>query len=223
MAATLAKLFRHDVAGWAAVGGLAVEAHWSRHGGEPSLRTLNDLDFLTESFQRVPASLAGDFLFRHIHPLDPPGKTLAQLVDPESRLRIDVFRAYGAVLGRAIESPPLRIISLEDVVARCARILCDLALGIPVAAKHAADFLRLVGFVDSEVVETAWLDHRKADQPPTFRSARTMVERSLADARDLLITPEYSKDPSQVCERCVPTDGFELADARLVLSLLGYC
>ena len=223
MPATLDKLRRHDIAGWALVGGLAVEAHRLHRGSTPFVRALNDLDFVADSFERIPASLGEDFLFRHIHPLDPPGKIMLQLVDSDARVRIDVFRACGGVMDRTIEAPPLRIISLEDVVARCARLLCDLALRIPVASKHATDYLRLVDLVDSDAVETAWQDHRKPGQPDSFQQAKSLIERLLPDARDLLITPEYSKDTTLICERCIPSRGFELADPKLVLSLLGYC
>lgn len=57
---------------------------------------MNDIDFVTDSFDCIPESLADDFLFRHVHPFDPPGKTILQFIDAESALRVDVFRACGA-------------------------------------------------------------------------------------------------------------------------------
>jgi len=50
------------------------------------VRALNDIDFIAESFDHIPASLASDFLFRHIHPFDPPGRTMLQFIDAESAL-----------------------------------------------------------------------------------------------------------------------------------------
>src|SRR5271169_1571054 len=87
------KLVGHDVGQWALTGGLAVEIHLLRHGRRPSIRSLSDLDFIARSFDCIPETLAGDFLFRHIHSLDPPGKTILQFIDPDSAMRIDVFRA----------------------------------------------------------------------------------------------------------------------------------
>jgi hypothetical protein len=72
------KLTVHDIRRWAVTGGLAVELHHVRLGAQPSLRPLNDLDFITGSFDCIPETLADEFLFRHIHPLDPPGKTMAR-------------------------------------------------------------------------------------------------------------------------------------------------
>ena len=93
---TLRKLRRHDIRRWALTGGLALEFHCLRRGCRTSLRALNDIDFVTDSFDCIPESLADDFLFRHVHPFDPPGKTILQFIDAESALRVDVFRACGA-------------------------------------------------------------------------------------------------------------------------------
>jgi hypothetical protein len=49
---------------------------------------------------RIPETLRSDFLFRHIHPFDPPGKIMLQLIDPDTALRIDVFRACGQTMSR---------------------------------------------------------------------------------------------------------------------------
>src|SRR5437868_2926127 len=90
---TLRKLGHHDIHGWALTGGLAVEVHHLRRGCPASLRALNDIDFIAESFDGIPETLGDDFLFRHIHPCDPPNRTMLQLVDAEGKLRIDVFRS----------------------------------------------------------------------------------------------------------------------------------
>src|SRR5215475_9367966 len=92
---TLRKLGRHRTRHWVLTGGLAVEVHRLQRGRKASVRKLGDIDFITETFDRIPESLADDFMFRHIHPFDPPGKTLLQAVDAESAVRIDVFRSYG--------------------------------------------------------------------------------------------------------------------------------
>ena len=42
---TLRDFLRHDVAGFALTGGLAIELQISAHGGKAVLRPLNDLDF----------------------------------------------------------------------------------------------------------------------------------------------------------------------------------
>jgi hypothetical protein len=224
---TLQKLSLHKASRWALVGGLAVEFHCLRGGHAPSIRHLNDIDFVVSSFGDIPESLAREFLFRHVHPFDPPGKTLMQLVDANTSLRVDLFRVYGGIMSRtipaALPSGPLQVISVEDATARAARLLLDLDAGVPVSAKHAGDYLRLVELVKLSRAEAAWQDHRKPSHPITFRETSTLVEGLIATRRDLLISPEYSRNAAEICPRCVRTPPFPLADANVVLSLLGYC
>jgi hypothetical protein len=224
---TLRKLAVHEVSRWVLVGGLAVEFHCLRFGRSHPVRHLNDIDFVVPAFECIPETLARDFLFRHVHPFDPPGKTIMQLVDADTSLRVDVFRANGGIMDRAISvdapSGPLRVISVEDAVAYVARLLLGLAANVPVPAKHADDYLRLAQLAKSSNMETAWQDHRKPTHPVTFCETNTLVKRLIATRRNLLISPEYSKDTSEICRRCVPTPPFHLADPKVVLSLLGYC
>jgi hypothetical protein len=202
---------------------VAIECHDPR----PAPRARNDLDFVAPDFDSIPASLARDFLFRHVHPLGPPGKLIVQLVDPDAALRIDVFRACGGTLRRAIavdsELGAIPIVSAADLVAREARLLLDLADGVPVPAKHATDYLRLVESVSPAEVEAAWRDHRRPSQPAEFPEARAAIRNLLPAHRDLLIEPVYSRNTGEICARCVPVDAFPLADPRIVLALLGYC
>ena len=137
-----------------------------------------------------------------------------QLMDADSSLRVDVFRADGGIISRAIsldvQSGPLRVISVEDVVAHEARLLMDLDASVPVPAKHADDYLRLEELVESSSMETAWQDHRKPSHPTTFRNADVLLKRLIATRRNLLISPDYSKDVTEICRRCVPSPPFQL-------------
>lgn len=224
---TFRKLARHDISDWALTGGFVVELHRLRLRLQPTVRALNDLDFVASVFDRIPETLADDFLFRHIHPGDPPGKTILQCIDPDSAVRIDVFRGYGATLRRACRLDlwfgTFQVISIEDLVARAARLVLDVADGVSVPSKHANDFLRLVELVDPEAVEAAWQDHRKPAHPATFEEATSLLLHLIPARQNLLITTEYSKDTKEVCRRCAPTAAFHLADPKVVLSLLGYC
>ena len=224
---TLGKLARHDIRNWALTGGFAFEIHNLRLSLGRSVRALNDLDFITDSFVWIPETLSQDFLFRHIHPSAPPGKTMLQAIDRESTLRVDVFRAYGDTMKRNVRVDlafgPMQVVSLEDLVARAARLLLDLAEGTPVVSKHASDYLRFLESVGSERIESAWQDHRKPTHPATFRETQGVLQDLILTRASLLIAPNYSQDPSQVCPRCAPTRSFQLADPNVVLSLLDYC
>jgi enoyl-CoA hydratase/carnithine racemase len=224
---TLQKLLRHGIEGWALTGGLAVELHCAKFTGEASTRALNDIDFVVDSFGAIPPSLAEDFIFRHIHPLDPPGKTLAQLVDAETAVRVDVFRAYGEEMARSKASPfppaAIRLVSAEDLLARAARLCLDLAEGNPVPAVYASDFRRLAECIPAERVEPVWPDHRKPSHPETYAEAGALLKQLIPAGPELLISRSYSTDIHQTCSRCSETPAFRLADPKVMLSLLGYC
>jgi hypothetical protein len=224
---SLQKPSHHDIPDWVLVGGLAVEMHCLCAGQPPSMRHLNDIDFIAPAFDCISETLADDFLFRHVHPLDPPGKMMLQLVDAETALRIDVFRAPGASLTRALAvdlpSGPIRLASREDVLTRAGRLLLDLRANIPVSVKHAQDYPRLKKVTDLAATEMAWQDHRKNDHPTTFKETNALVEALMKSRGELLFIPEYSKDFTQVCPRCVSSRAFPLADPDRVLSLLGHC
>jgi hypothetical protein len=224
---TVRKLSEQNISEWALTGGLAVEMHVQDVGRAPSIRALNDLDFITENFESIPTSLAGKFLFRHVHPFDPPGKIILQLIDADTSLRVDVFRAYGATMSRTVNaelgSIPVRLVSLEDLAARAARLALDLAPGKQVEQKHASDYLRLTPLVDRSHVEVAWRDHRRPSDPMTFQETSSLLRNLIPARSSLLTTADYSQDTCLTCARCLPSPPFELADPELVCSLLGYC
>ena len=105
-------------------GGLAIEIQRARLGGDLQVRQLNDIDFVTTSFDRIAPSLADDFLFLHVHPFDPPGKIIAQFVDAADALRIDVFRVQETIMGRTSEiklpGGRLHVVAAADLLARAA-------------------------------------------------------------------------------------------------------
>jgi hypothetical protein len=223
---TLRKLGRHCTRHWVLTGGLAVEVHRLQRGRTASVRKLGDIDFIADTFDKVPESLADDFMFRHIHPFDPPDKTLLQAVDAESAVRIDIFRAYDAILNRSsdliLPTGIVRLISLEDLIARLARLTLDLTAEKETPAKHALDFLRLMELVDTKAVEAAWRDHRKPAHPATFKETSSLLHAVIATRSYLLITPDYSQDATMVCSRCVNTGRFRLADPTALRAVLGY-
>jgi len=152
---------------------------------------------------------------------------MLQIIDEESALRVDVFRASSATMSRTsnldLPTGTIRLISLEDLVARAARLALDLAAGAPTPSKHATDFLRLAELVDPADVEIIWRDHRKPEHPLSFEETNRLLQDLIPACQDLLITPDYSKDTEMVCPRCSTTTAFRFADPNLILAILGYC
>ncbi len=224
---TFRNLAVHDISRWVLAGGVAIELHTLRRGGPPAIRPLHDIDFVIESFASIPEALGAELLLCHVHPNDPPGKNLFQAVDPETEVRIDVFRAYGSELERTVPVTiagfAFKMLSLLDIVARHARLNWDLMENKPVAPKYARDFLRLLEYVEAEEIEPIWREHRKPHCIESFAETVRLLRLVIASRSNLLIHPTYSSDVNEVCKRCRGAEAFPLTDRHQILSILGYC
>jgi len=211
----------------ALTGGLAVELHMAAAGRESSPRQLNDIDFIADSFEALPRTLGSALLFRHVHPNDPPGKLFLQAVDSKTNLRIDFFRAYGFEMKRSVPVEigglKLRMVSLEDMIARHARLNWDLIEGRRTPAKFARDFQRMVELIPSVDIQDIWQEHRKPEMPEDFQLAASLISHAIEMHGDLLSEPGHSQDLSAICARCKALEDYPLADPKQILSILGYC
>ena len=227
---TLRRLAKFDLSRWALTGGTAIELQLRERGAPVMVRNLHDLDFIASGFDCLPPALGDLLLPRHVHPHDPPGKTMLQAVDSETAVRVDVFRAYGSEMERAralqlseLPECALSIVAFEDLLARHARLCCALLRGERVAPKYARDFLRMLDLAEGEYIDEVWQDHRKPTDPLSFAEAAGLLREAIAQRAELLIAPVYSTDIDEVCPRCESTASFQLANAGQVLALLGYC
>jgi hypothetical protein len=190
---TFATLCRHSIAPLVLTGGFAIELHRLRAGFAAQQRPLNDIDFLVDRFDQIPTTLSKDLLLRHVHPHDPPARTLLQAVDPETAIRVDIFRAYGNMVARAVRvelsGANLRMISLDDLAARTARLCMDLAQDTLTPAKHTRDFLRLLPMIDVRDLEPIWREHRKPGHPASFAEAAARLTELNVAREDLQIVP----------------------------------
>ena len=148
----------------ALTGSLATEAQLRAHGRPTDRRALNDVDLVADRFKAIPASLAGRFLVHHIHPQAPEGKILLQLVDKNTGLRVDLFRAFGTTVTRANvvdrQTGGLPVLAVEDRVARSTAHVCGhLRQGRPVDGKYVRTFMRLTGLGERLQLAEAWRDH----------------------------------------------------------------
>ncbi len=209
----------------ALTGGIALEAQLTARGRTPRRRGLNDLDFVVESFEAIPGALADAFLLHHIHPEALPGKMLLQLIDREQGLRIDLFRALGATLPRADTFEgligPLRIVSIEDLLARTtSHLYAGLRHNRSVGFKHAQDFGRFAGLSKPEEIDAAWKDHRESHEE-TFPMAEQETKRLLAFHPGLLVDEKFSRVITH-CTQCRDHGRFQRADSATIVRILGY-
>ena len=209
----------------ALTGSLATEAQLRTHGRPIDRRALNDLDFIVDSFNAIPPSLADRFLIHHIHPDAPEGKMLLQLVDKESALRVDLFRAFGATLTRAgvvdEQTGRLLVLAVEDLVARSTAHVCGrLRQGRPIDVKYVRAFTRLAGLGEPPRLTAAWRDHRQ-ELPGTLEEATREANELLLRCPDLLVRETYSAVVT-ACDQCQDHGPFRRAAPEVIVSILGY-
>ena len=221
----LEKLSACGFRGGALTGSVATEAHLLSRGYNTERRPLNDLDFVVESFNSIPGSLADGFLLHHIHPHASEGKLLLQLIDREQALRIDLFRQFGATLTRTelLNGPAgrLKVISLEDVVARTtALVLGGLRRNKTVDRKHARAFRRAAGLGEPCGIDAAWRDHRESELESFHQAAQAAHE--LLELHPELVTSEQHSTQVSVCPGCQDDGPFRRARPDIIVKTLGY-
>ncbi len=225
VALVLEKLSAHGFRGGALTGSLAIEAHLPSCGDSLERRSLNDLDFVVESFASIPGALVDGFLVHHVHPRASEGKMLLQRIDREQALRVDFFKQFGSTLTRTerMNSPagPLTVISLEDLVARTtALVLGCLRRRKPIDPKHARAFHRLVNLGEPSRIDAAWRDHRQSE-PELFYQAAQLAHQLLNRHPELVIRERYSAEVS-VCPHCHDEGPFRRALPDIIVRILGY-
>lgn len=113
----------------ALTGGVAIEIHCSDAGVSSGRTRVADLDFVAVSVKTIAPSVAGSLLVAHFFHLPQPGypKFLVQVVDPETRLRIDVFPDLAGAIARAAERTvaghPVRVLDPHSMLDHKVRAL----------------------------------------------------------------------------------------------------
>jgi hypothetical protein len=200
LGACLRRLVRYvDRHAVALTGGVAIEQHLSARGLPPCRRVLNDVDVVSRSEEAISRRITGEFLVSHFHRPQPGyAKFLVQLVDPVSRLRVDIFpgsteRAHPC----DVRGTTARVLDLEAILDHKIAVLAGASGQRPVDEKHDTDAVRLGRLCGREIA---------------------------ALPAAVLCREAYSRDTAAACPRCaVSADpAFPLAPKRQILDVLGY-
>jgi hypothetical protein len=186
----------------ALAGGIAIDLHVRARYEARARRPLSDVDLVAADWRAVAPGVTGEFLVRHFH-LPQPGypKFLIQLVDPASRLRIDVFPDLVGSLRRAawheVSGLRMRVLDADSMLDHKLAALTAASATRPCERKHREDAVLLGALCGREVP---------------------------AVPAEYLCQSRYSSDVDAACARCEAsrTTAFPLASARQVLDILGY-
>jgi hypothetical protein len=186
----------------AVTGGVAIQIGMARLGYEGSRELIADLDMVASSLDAVSPNVTDAFLVSHYHVVQPGvPKFMVQLVDPATRIRVDVFPDLVGSLARAsvvrIGDQSTRTLALEDILEHKLLTLSKASATNPVDPKHVDD----------------------------ARALGRLFQRSIpAVSRDFLAEDVYGSDADLHCRRCELSRNarFPLAPRDRIFSLLGW-
>ena len=144
----------------AVTGGVAMQLGLAAFGRPLARNGVADLDIVATSIDAVSASVVGTFLVSHFH-MAGPGvpKFMIQLVDPVSRIRIDVFPDSAGSIGDAGMAPIgehcVRVLPLERIFEHKVQTLMRASSASPVDPKHLRDALILGDILSKAVPDIA--------------------------------------------------------------------
>jgi hypothetical protein len=202
LSATLARFLPHtNRSALALTGGVAIQMHCHDTGVNSGRTQLADVDFVATSVDAVAPSVAASLLLSHFH-LPHPGhpKFMVQVVDPDTRLRIDVFPDLVGSIARAVErsiaGQLVRVVDVHSVLDHKVQGMSMASRTRPIDEKHSRDAMIL-----------ASLCGRRVDPLPTECVAKDIYGTDL--------TP---------CPRCAvsQTPGFTVASRHRIFEVLGY-
>lgn len=199
---SLGRLHSHaDASRIALTGGVAIGLHLGIElGRRASGVEAEDIDLVAAGPDVVRASVTRDFLVSHFHlPQQGYAKFMIQLVDPVTRLRIDIFPDSLDALPRSVTvaAIPFPVLDAADILHHKLATLAKSSPANPDEPKHYDDVVQL-----------------------SARLGRPVPAVPTAHLR----AGEYSRDVDAVCARCTTSQRpeFPLADKREILAILGY-
>ena len=141
----LLKLMAHVRQSEVAIaGGVAIQLRLAETGCVGGRTAIADLDLVASSLDSVAPSISETFLVSHYHVVQSGvPKFMVQLVDPVSRIRVDVFPDLVGSLTRArtvqIRTQSVKVLALEDILEHKVQTISKASTLNPVDPKHAED------------------------------------------------------------------------------------
>ena len=135
----------------AIAGGVGMQLGMARLGLQGVRDAVVDLDLVAASIGAIKSTVAGQFLVSHYHVMRPAvPKFMIQLVDPVSRIRVDVFPdLVGSLLDArtiAIGEHSVQVLPLERILEHKVLTLSRASQSAPIDPKHVHD-ARVLGDV----------------------------------------------------------------------------
>lgn len=206
------------------VGGLARRHHLTRYGIDYPQRPFNDLDFMLGDRSDMRPSITTEFLIAHYH-LPRGTSFFAGLVDPQTKVTIDVFDNFHAAIDPEevqIAGFQFKIRSAEDQLTKAVYDLMKITRGHSVGPKEFDSADQLLEIVDLEKTERIW----KMKYTPLYPFSLMEAIGQAKDARgknpqSVFEFPLRTTEPYD-CLECTEEPGFALTPKEEIIRVLGY-
>lgn len=206
------------------VGGIARRHHLMRHGIPFPPRPFNDLDFKIRDRSEMRPSVTSEFLIAHYH-LPRNTAFFAELVDPQTKVTIDVFDYYHPPIDPEevqIAGFQLKIRGAEDQLTKTVYDLMKITKGRALSPKEFDSADQLLEIVDLEKTEKIWRMNFASLYPFSIMEAiqRAKDERRKYPER-VFEFPSRTTEPYS-CLECTEMPGFPLTPMEDIIRILGY-
>jgi hypothetical protein len=197
LAATFARLLPHaDRLAIALTGGVAIQLHCHDARIASGRIAVADVDFVAASVHAISPSVSDNLLVSHFHlPHGGYPKFMVQLVDPDTRLRVDVFPDLAGSIARASErwvcGHRLLVLDAQSILDHKALGLARASVATPIDGKHARDAQLLASLcgrrIDPPPHEAITSDRYGIDLTPCPRCEASRTRRVIVAPRQRIV------------------------------------
>lgn len=228
----LEKFLRHvDRDKLVVCGGLATRFHLAQHGLTIPARPFNDLDLLIESPNDTAPTITSDFMLYHYHPPgvdDPVEKSyfFYAFVDPQSRLKADVFPYRWSAPGRFVwatfQGKPIKVVGIEDQLIQCLYDVSRISPKLKVDPKQLTDVHTLMKIANVKLTEQIWKKNNHPSYPSTLKEAIEKADYLKVYHPQWWQEKPYRKPTPYKCSHCQDRLNYPIDSMSKIYKVLGY-
>src|SRR5260221_6345376 len=221
----LQKLIPHLVESeYLIVGGLAIRYQLHKHGVSYPIGDFNDLDLKANSPHAVKPSVTKDFLIYHYHPLKNRSFFIV-LVDPETKIKIDVFDRTIKEEGFeeiVFHGSKIKVVNIEDQLVKTVFDIQRISQENKVDPKQFIDTRLLLKVADMEKANEIWRDREYRQYPTTIHEAIDRAEQIYKEHPEWVVEKPFRHLEPYVCPKCESVSGFPITPMEEIYKILGY-
>ena len=223
----LDKLLRHfSPDNFAIVGGLAIRYHIMKRDLPYPERSLNDLDIIIKDINDIPPSVTKDFLIAEWHPPKKSGYFIVKLVDPETKIKADIFPFGPDSTKRFINLPfmgyTINVASIEDQLVKTVFDIQRISAQNKVDPKQFSDAKLLMKIADLKLANQVWKDQSFKRYPKSITDAIDRAKNIAKKHPEWLQEQPFRKPKPFKCPDCKPPADFPLTPMEEIYKILGY-